>query len=45
MQDLEVERPEASHLQPQTTIFSQVLVTPVDELKTVETPSHSVSPC
>ena len=43
-QDLEVERPETSHSQPKTTIFSWVLVTPVDEPKTVETPSHSVSP-
>ena len=39
MQDLEVERPETSHSQPKTTIFSRVLATPVDEQKAVETPS------
>ena len=44
MQDLEVESPETSHPQSKTTIFSQVLATPVDEQETVETPSHSTSP-
>ena len=38
MQNLEVERPETSHPQPKMTIFSQVLATPVDKQKTVETP-------
>ena len=31
MQDLEVESPETSHPQSKTTVFSQVLATPVDE--------------
>ena len=44
MQNLEVERPETSQPQPKMTIFSQVLATPVDEQKTVETPSCSISP-
>ena len=39
-----MEKPETSHPQLKTTIFSQVLATLVDEQKTVETPSHSVSP-
>ena len=43
-QNLEVERPETSHPQPKKTIFSQVLAMPVDKQKTVETPSHSISP-
>ena len=38
MQGLEVEKPETSHPQPKTTIFSWVLATPVDEQKTVKTP-------
>ena len=33
MQGLEVEKPESSHPQPKTTIFSWVLATPVDEQK------------
>ena len=44
MQGLEVEMPETSHPQQKMTIFSQVLATLVDEQKTVETPSHPVSP-
>ena len=44
MRGLEVEKPETSHPQPKTTIFSLVLATPVDKQKTVETPSHPVSP-
>ena len=37
-QNLEVERPETSHPQPKSTIFSWVLAMPVNEQKTVETP-------
>ena len=39
-----MEKTETSHPQPKMTIFSQVLATPVDEQKTVETASHPVSP-
>ena len=39
MQGLEIEKPEASHLQPGATIFSRVLSTPG-----MEAPPHSVSP-
>ena len=44
MQGLEVESPETSHPQSKTTIFSQVLATPVDEQEPVENPSCSTSP-
>ena len=44
MQGLEIEKPEASHLQLKVTIFSWVLSTPVDEPKVVEAPPHPVSP-
>ena len=44
MENLKVERPETSYLQPKMTIYTWVLATPVDEQKTVETPSHSISP-
>ena len=44
MQDLEVESPETSHPQLKTTVFSQVLATPVNEQETIETPSCSPSP-
>ena len=43
MWGLEMEKPETSHPQPKMTIFSSVLATPVDEQKTIETPSHPVS--
>ena len=39
-----MEKPETSHPQPKMTIFSWVLATPADKQKTVETPSHPVSP-
>ena len=39
-----MEKPETSHQQLKMTIFSWVLATPFDEQKTVETPSHPVSP-
>ena len=44
MQGLEIEKPEASHLQPGATIFSRVLSTLVDEPKVMEAPPHLVSP-
>ena len=44
MQDLEVEKPKASHPQLKTTIFSWVLATPVDKQKAVETPLVLSSP-
>ena len=44
MQGLEIEKPEASHLQPEATIFSRVLATPVNEPKVMEAPPHLVSP-
>ena len=44
MQGLEVEKPETSHPQPNTTILSQVLATLVDEQKAIEAPPHPVSP-
>ena len=44
MQGLEVESPETTHPQLKTTIFSQVLSTPVNEQETAEAPSHSISP-
>ena len=43
-ENLEMKKPETSHPQPKTTIFSWVLATPVDEQEIAETPSHSVSP-
>ena len=44
MQGLEIEKPEASHLQPKVTIFSRVIATPVDEPKVMEAPPCPVSP-
>ena len=38
MQGLNVESPETSHPQLKTTIFSQILLTPVKEQETVEAP-------
>ena len=39
-----MEKPGTSHSQPKTTIFSQVLVTPVDEQEAIEAPPHPASP-
>ena len=44
MGGLEVERPETSHPQPRTTIFSQILATPVDKQQAIEAPPHPASP-
>ena len=44
MQGLEVESPETSHPQLKMTIFSRILLTPVEEQETAEAPSHSISP-
>ena len=44
MQGLEVESPETSHPQSKTTILSWVLATPVNEQRTVETPSCPIFP-
>ena len=43
-QGLEMEKSGTSHPQPKTTIFSQVLATPVDEQKAIEDPPHPASP-
>ena len=44
MQDLEVEKPETSCPQLNTTIFSQVLAPLADKQRAVEGPPHPVSP-
>ena len=44
MQGLEVESPETTHPQSKTTIFNQVLSTPVNEQETAEAPSCSICP-
>ena len=44
MQGLEIEKPEASHLQLRATIFSRVPAIPADEPKVMEAPPHLVSP-